>query len=56
MLELEDIICFTGTNRKLQATRTEDDRGQTVWAINIMLANKKGTYAEIVPSLNRYIM
>lgn len=56
LLELEDIVCFTGTSRKLQAARTEDDRGQTVWAINIMLANKKGTYAEIVPSLNRYIM
>lgn len=41
LLELEDIVRFTGTNRKLQATRTEDDRGQTVWAINIMLANKK---------------
>lgn len=56
LLELEDIVCFKGTNRKLQATRTEDDRGQTVWAINIMLANKKGSYAEIIPSLNRYIM
>ena len=51
----EDMV-LPGTSRKLQATRTEDDRGQTVWAINIMLANKKGTYAEIVPSLNRYIM
>mgnify|MGYP000700687956 CR=1 FL=1 len=61
----EDMALFAGAGRyhmfyryqrKLQATRTEDDRGQTVWAINIMLANKKGTYAEIVPSLNRYIM
>ena len=56
LLELEGIVSFTGTNRKLQATRTEDDRGQAVWAINLMLANKKGTYAEIVPPLNRYIM
>ena len=32
------------------------DYGQSVYFINIMLDNKKGTYAEIVPSLNRYIM
>ena len=56
LLELEDIVCFTGASRKLQATRTDDDRGQAVWAINLMLANKKGTYAEIIPPLNRYIM
>ncbi len=56
LLEAEDIVRFTGENRKLQATRTEDDLGQEVWAINIMLANKKGTYAELVPELNRYIM
>lgn len=56
LLELEGIVSFTGTNRKLQATRTEDDCRQAVWAINLMLANKKGTYAEIVPPLNRYIM
>lgn len=56
LLEAEDLVRFTGENRKLQATRTEDDLGQEVWAINIMLANKKGTYAELVPELNRYIM
>ena len=56
LLEGEDIVRFTGENRKLQATRPADDRGQAVWAINLMLANKKGTYAEIVPELNRYIM
>lgn len=56
LLETEEIVRFTGETRKLQATRTEDDRGQAVWAVNLMLANKKGTYAEIVPELNRYIM
>ncbi len=56
LLEAEEIMRFTGASRKLQATRTEDDRGHAVWAINLMLANKKGTYAEIVPELNRYIM
>ena len=54
--EPDDTVRLTGTNRTPHATRTKDDRGQTVWAVNIMLANKKGTYAEIVPSLNRYIM
>ena len=56
LLEAEGIVRFTGAARKLQATRTTDDRGQAVWAVNLMLANKKGTYAEIVPELNRYIM
>lgn len=56
LLEAEDIVRFTGEGRKLQAARTVDDREQAVWAINLMLANKKGTYAEIIPELHRYIM
>lgn len=56
LLEAEEIVRFTGESRKLQAARTEDDSGQNVWAINLLLANKKGTYAEIVPELTRYIL
>ena len=56
LLEAEGLVRFSGESRKLQAVRTVDDREQAVWAINLMLANKKGTYAEIVPELNRYIM
>lgn len=56
LLEAEEIVRFTGESRKLQAARTEDDRSQKVWAINLLLANKKGTYAEIVPELTRYIL
>ena len=56
LLEAEELVRFTGASRKLQAARTEDDRGQNVWAINLLLANKKGTYAEIVPELTRYIL
>lgn len=56
LLEAEEIVRFTGEGRKLQAARTEDDRDQKVWAINLLLANKKGTYAEIVPELTRYIL
>lgn len=56
LLEAEEIVRFTGEGRKLQAARIEDDRGQKVWAINLLLANKKGTYAEIVPELTRYIL
>lgn len=56
LLEAEKLVRFTGEGRKLQAARTVDDREQAVWAINLMLANKKGTYAEIIPELNRYIM
>ena len=56
LLEAEEIVRFTGESHKLQAARTEDDRGQNVWAINLLLANKKSTYAEIVPELTRYIL
>ena len=56
LLEAEGLVRFSGDSRKLQSARTVDDREQAVWAINLMLANKKGTYAEIVPELNRYIM
>lgn len=56
LLEGEGILRFLGENYKLQAARTQDDRGQQVWALNIMLANKKNTYAELLVELNKYIM
>ena len=40
----------------LMLTVMFSDRGQNVWDINLLLANKKGTYAEIVPELTRYIL
>ncbi len=56
LLEGEGILRFVGENYKLQAARTQDDRGQQVWALNVMLANKKNTYAELLMELNRYIL
>ncbi len=56
VLELEEIVRFSGAQRKLQAARTTDDAGKPMWALNVMLANKKGTYAELLVKLKRYIM
>lgn len=56
LLEGEGILRFVGENYKLQAARTQDDRGHQVWALNVMLANKKNTYAELLMELNRYIL
>lgn len=56
LLEGEGILRFLGENYKLQAARTQDDRGQQMWALNVMLANKKNTYAELLVELNRYIL
>lgn len=55
LLEGEDILQFIGnTKPRLQAARTTDDVGQSMWALNLMLANKKGTYAELMVELNSY--
>ncbi len=56
LLELEEIVRFTGSSRKLQAARTTDDAGKPMWAVNLQLANKKATYAELLVKLNRYVM
>lgn len=54
LLEAEELVRFTGESRRLQAARTTDDRGQSMWALNLMLANKKGVYAELLVELNSY--
>ena len=54
LVESEDLIQFNGTKKSLQAAMTEDDAGNKVWALNIMLANHKGTYVEVVGELRRY--
>lgn len=55
LLECEGILSFVGEGRpRLQATRTTDDMEHGVWAINLMLSNNKGTYAELKVQLNSY--
>lgn len=54
LLECEGILEFVGESKRLQATRTCDDVEQGMWAINIMLQDKKGKYAELLVELNRY--
>ena len=55
LLEGEEILRFVGTGKpKLQAAQTTDDVGQNMWALNLMLANNKGTYAELLVQLHSY--
>ena len=55
LLESESLITFTGEKHSLQAAQTTDDVGNKVWALNILLANRKGTYGKINGELQRYI-
>ena len=55
LVEGEEILRFVGTGKpKLQAAQTTDDVGQKMWALNLMLANNKGTYAELLVQLHSY--
>ncbi|MGM9519978.1 MAG: hypothetical protein ACI3WS_04795 [Phascolarctobacterium sp.] len=55
LLEGEEILRFVGTGKpRLQATQTTDDVGHSMWAINLILANGQGTYAELSMQLNSY--
>lgn len=56
LLEHEGIISFRSGRPRLQCAMCEDDAGNPVWSLNIMLANGKGTYAGITGELNRYII
>lgn len=55
LLEGEQILRFMGTSKpRLQAAQTTDDVGQSMWALNLMLADARGTYAELQVKLNSY--
>ena len=54
VLEGEGLITFAGQRKPMQATRTTDDAGNSVWAINMMLHNSKGKIAELALELNSY--
>lgn len=54
LLECENIVRFNQVKRPLQVARTQDDVGKGMWALNLMLANSKGSYTELVVELNRY--
>ena len=56
LLELDEIISFPNGYKRLQAARTEDDKGQPVWALNMLLQDSKGVYGEIVGPMNRYVI
>ena len=55
LLESEEILHFVGADKpRLQAAQTTDDVGHSMWALNLMLANGQGTYAELTMKLNSY--
>ena len=55
LLEGEEILRFVGAGKpRQQAAQTTDDVGQKMWALNLMLADSKGTYAELLVKLNSY--
>ncbi len=54
VLEAEGFCVILRQKHPLQANRTQDDVGNNVWAINIMLANAKGIYGELLVELNSY--
>lgn len=54
LLELEEIAHFGGSSKKLQATRTKDDVGSSMWALNMMLKNADDTFASLLITLKRY--
>lgn len=54
LLEAEGLLRFVGEKRPLQCALTEDDLGKGVWALNLMLVNRKGKYAELCLELNSY--
>lgn len=55
LLEGEEILRFVGAGKpRLQAAQTTDDVGQSMWAINLMLEDNRGTYAELAVQLHSY--
>lgn len=54
LLEAEDIVDFKTENKKVQATRTKDDAGTDVWALNVMLSNNGKKHGELLIKLQSY--
>ncbi|MBQ8417325.1 MAG: hypothetical protein IJX10_01610 [Phascolarctobacterium sp.] len=54
LLELEGILEYTAECRAVQCARTQDDAERGVWALNMMLANGKGTYGKLLVPLHSY--
>lgn len=54
LLEAEELVRFVGEKRPLQCALTEDDLGRGVWALNLLLQNRKGKNAELCVELNSY--
>lgn len=53
LLELEGLVKFK-EEPLLQAARVEDDVGNNVWAVNVMLRNDGGEQAELTVPFMRY--
>lgn len=53
LLELEELFKFNG-RPGVQAARTKDDAGRSVWAVNVLVKNGEGLLAEILRPIQRY--
>lgn len=56
LAEFEDLVRFIEERPRLQAAQTNDDAGNEVWAINIMLRKDGKVYAELCMNLKPYIV
>lgn len=54
LLECEDILKFKGSKRPLQVAKTTDDVNKSMWSLNLMLANSKQVYADLLIDLTKY--
>ena len=57
LLEAECVINFGYDEKpRLQAALTQDEAGEKMWAVNVQLAAGEKVFAEILPSLRRYVI
>lgn len=57
LLEREGVLRFrSGAKAGVQIARMKDDAGQDMWALNLLLADRRGVYAEPARELKRYVI
>ncbi|MCD8198702.1 MAG: hypothetical protein LUD24_00740 [Phascolarctobacterium sp.] len=54
LLKQEKLVDYISGKKPLQFARTHDDAGNSMWMLNIMLADGKGRYAKLKIKLQSY--
>lgn len=54
LLECEGILKFKENKRPLQVARIKDDVNKSMWSLNLMLANSKQVYIDLLINLTKY--